>query len=692
MSSASQSHFNRRLKRAYLLYTLGFAAFVLTLAWLERAGLPRVWIGYAFILSTIALYAVIGVLCRTTDPAEYYVAGRRVPAMFNGMATAADWISAASFIGLAGTLYLSGFDGLAYVMGWTGGYCLVAFFIAPYLRKFGRFTIPDFFAARYGGVEVRMVAIFAVILCSFVYVVAQVYGVGLIITRLTGVSFEIGIFIGLSGMLVCSFLGGMKAVTWTQVAQYIILIIAYLTPVVLLSVKHSGVPLPQLVYGSTLQSVAEREQVIFDDPGERAVRQIFSERATATREKIDALPGSLDQERARARKTLEDLRNANAPPKQIQQAEKALRDMPKDPDSARVIWGSELAAGARAEPPVAHSAIFAGKDGQASEVARRNFMALLFCLMLGTAGLPHILTRYYTTTSVQETRRSVFWSLFFIFLLYCTAPAVAVFVKYEIYHHLVGSEFAKLPAWVAQWARIDGGSLLSVTDVNKDGIVQLAEVVIHPDIIMLAMPEIAGLPYIITGLVAAGGLAAALSTADSLLLTIANALSHDFYYGMVNPRVSTANRVAISKMALMLVASAAAIAASQRPGNILFMVSAAFSLAASGLFPALLLGIFWKRTSRVAAFLGMVAGLGVCFYYMVITHPWLRDFFFVKGPVTLWWDIQPISAGVFGVPAGFAVIITASLLSPGADAKTAALVDSIRYPDGDDKITARRDG
>ena len=691
-ANSSQSEFNRRLKRAYLLYTFGFVGFVLGLALLEQFGLPRLWIGYAFIVSTIALYAVIGALCRTTDAAEYYVAGRRVPAMFNGMATAADWISAASFIGLAGTLYLSGFDGLAYVMGWTGGYCLVAFFIAPYLRRFGRFTIPDFFAERYGGAMVRVIAISAVILCSFVYVVAQVYGVGLIVTRLTGVSFEIGIFIGLSGMLVCSFLGGMKAVTWTQVAQYIILIIAYLTPVVFLSLKHSSVPLPQLVNGSVLKSVTERERTIFDDPREQEVRQMFAKRVVALREKIDALPTSLERERSRMRKALEELRVAEAPLKQIQAAEKALRDVPQNPDQARIAWTNELSVAVRAEPPVAHSAIYSGKDDHASDAARRNFMALLFCLMLGTAGLPHILTRYYTTPSVKEARQSVFWSLFFIFLLYFTAPALAVLVKYELYHSLVGSSFAKLPAWVIQWARIDGGSLLSVVDINKDGIVQLAEVAIHPDIIMLAMPEIAGLPYILTGLVAAGGLAAALSTADSLLLTIANALSHDLYYGMINPNVSTANRVAISKMALMLVASAAAIVASQRPGNILFMVSAAFSLAASGLFPALFLGIFWKRTSRVAACLGMATGLGVSFYYMAITHPWLRDFFFVKGAIKLWWDIQPISAGVFGVPAGFAMIVMASLLSPKADEKTSDMVDSIRYPGAGDKISAWRDG
>ncbi len=691
-AGAPAREFNHRLKRAYGLFALGFIVFVLGLAMAERAGLPRVWIGYAFIAATIGMYAVIGAVCRTTDAVEYYVAGRRVPAMFNGMATAADWISAASFVGLAGTLYWSGFDGLAFVMGWTGGYCLVAFFIAPYLSRFGRFTIPDFFAARYGGATVRLITIFAVMLCSFVYVVAQIYGVGLILTRLTGVSFEIGIFIGLSGMLMCSFLGGMKAVTWTQVAQYIIIIIAYITPVMLLSFKHSNLPIPQVVYGQALQGIAEREKQIFDDPKEAALRQHQAARAATLRAMIDGLPESLERERIRSRKVLDDLRAAQAPASDIARAGKALRNVPANVATARAAWNSEMGMALNVEQAHAHAAVFPGKNQDASDAARRNFIALLFCLMLGTAGLPHILTRYYTPPSVKEARLSVFWSLFFIFLLYVSAPALAVFVKYEIYEHLVGSEFSRLPAWVAQWSRIDGGSLLSVVDINQDGIVQLAEVAMHPDIIMLAMPEIAGFPYIIAGLVAAGGLAAALSTADSLLLTIANALSHDLYYGMINRNVSTANRVAISKMALMLVASAAAIVASQRPGNILFMVSAAFSLAASGLFPALVLGIFWKRTSRAAASLGMMTGLSVCFYYMSITHPWLRDLFFVKGEIKLWWDIQPISAGIFGVPAGFAVTVLASLVSPKATDQTSAMVDSIRYPGADDKMTGWRDG
>ena len=336
---------------------------------------------------------------------------------------------------------------------------------------------------------------------------------------------------------------------------------------------------------------------------------------------------------------------------------------------------------ARANPPLMHAEVFPGVDEPAREVARRNFLALVFCLMLGTAALPHILMRYATTPSVNETRKSVFWSLFFIFLLYFTAPALAVLVKFDVYSLLVGSEFCKLPGWVASWRRVDP-ALLSIDDVNRDGIVQLAEIAIDPDILVLAMPEIAGLPYVMSGLVAAGGLAAALSTADGLLLTIANALSHDLYYKMIQPDASTARRVTISKLLLLVVALAAAAVASQKPADILFLVSAAFSLAAAGLFPALVLGIFWKRANATGACLGMLAGLGTTFYYMATTQPWLRGVFGVTTPVAdnIWWGISPISAGVFGVPVGFLVMIVASLATraPAQDVQT--MVDNLRYP------------
>ncbi|NBO96886.1 MAG: cation acetate symporter, partial [Betaproteobacteria bacterium] len=313
------------------------------------------------------------------------------------------------------------------------------------------------------------------------------------------------------------------------------------------------------------------------------------------------------------------------------------------------------------------------------DTSRRNFMALIFCLMVGTAALPHILMRYYTTPSVREARASVGWSLFFIFLLYFTAPALAVLVKYEVFHVLVGTPFDKLPAWIANWSKVDA-ALLSVVDINKDGILQLGEMRIGGDIVVLATPEIAGLPYVISGLVAAGGLAAALSTADGLLLTIANALSHDLYYKMIDPNASTARRVSISKALLLVVALAAAYVAAQKPADILFLVSAAFSFAAAAFFPALVLGVFWKRANKWGASLGMIAGLGVTFYYMVTTQPWLRGIFGVTSPIELWWGIQPISAGVFGVPLGFAVIIIVSLLTaaPGRDVQE--LVEHVRYP------------
>src|SRR5512139_1677534 len=274
MSTQTQSQFFQQLKKYYTFYTGGFIAFVIVLAILEQMGLAPKYIGYIFLAATISLYAGIGIMSRTADVAEYYVAGRRVPAVFNGMATGADWMSAASFIGMAGGLYLQGYGGLAFIMGWTGGYCLVALFLAPYLRKFGQFTIPDFLGARYGGNIPRFVGIVAAILCSFTYVVAQIYGVGIITTRLTGVPFELGIFLGLAGILVCSFLGGMRAVTWTQVAQYIILIIAYMIPVIWLSVKQTGIPLPQIVYGKQLEKVTALEEKFIKDPKEKEVRAI----------------------------------------------------------------------------------------------------------------------------------------------------------------------------------------------------------------------------------------------------------------------------------------------------------------------------------------------------------------------------------------------------------------------------------
>jgi len=688
-SSSDNKAFKSQLNKVYTWYTGGFIAFVIVLAVLEQMGLPRNWIGFTFLLATVLLYAGIGVMSRTSDASEYYVAGRRVPALYNGMATGADWMSAASFIGMAGTLYLSGYGGLAFIMGWTGGYCLVALFLAPYLRKFGQFTIPDFLGARYEGNLPRLIGIFAAILCSFTYVVAQIYGVGIITTRLSGLAFEIGIFVGLGGILVCSFLGGMRAVTWTQVAQYIILIIAYMIPLVWLSVKQTSVPIPQAVYGYQLQKVTAAENKLKTDPKELEVIAIFKARAAEFDAKLKDIPAAMAADKAAAEKKLADLKAANGAPADIQAAEKALASQPADVAAAKKAWTAGKAANeARAKPLAGmppHATQFAGdpngdeKARKTFDESRRNFLALIFCLMVGTAALPHILMRYYTTPSVKEARESVTWSLFFIFLLYFSAPALAVLVKYEIFSVLVGTPFDKLPAWIANWTRVDPG-LLSVVDINKDGIFQLGEMKIGGDIIVLATPEIGGLPYVVSGMVAAGGLAAALSTADGLLLTIANALSHDLYYKMIDPNAPTSRRVAISKALLLVVALLAASVAAQKPADILFLVSAAFSFAAAAFFPALVCGIFWKRANKWGASLGMMAGLGTTFYYMATTQPWMRGMFGVTSPIELWWGIQPISAGLFGVPMGFAVIIIVSLLTGEPRKDTQELVEHVRYP------------
>ncbi|MEW6164046.1 MAG: sodium:solute symporter family protein [Pseudomonadota bacterium] len=683
---SGNSSFQRQLRRYYGFYTGGFVLFVIVVGLLEMLGVPNRMLGYLFLFATIFLYAGIGFMSKTADVSEYYVAGRRVPAVFNGMATGADWMSAASFIGMAGTLYATGYDGLAFVMGWTGGYCLVALLLAPYLRKFGQFTIPDFLGARYGGNIPRLIGVFAAILCSFTYVIAQIYGVGIITSRFTGLEFTIGVFVGLAGILVCSFLGGMKAVTWTQVAQYIILILAYMIPVVWLSVKHTGIPVPQIsAYTVALPKVTALERE-FNDPAtpkgasEEAVRRIFRERAAAAAADLAGLEaggeGYLEERKQALEIRLAELRAAEPPVEErvLDAAERDVRNFPHDAEAARQAWGAaRTAALAKSASVKAHAEAFAAEDEAGRIKAKKNFLALVLCLMVGTAALPHILMRFYTTPSVREARRSVFWSLFFIFLLYFTAPALAILVKFEVYSNLVGSAFAQLPAWVSNWAAVDK-TLMAINDINRDGIVQLAEITIGGDLIVLATPEIAGLPYVISGLVAAGGLAAALSTADGLLLTIANALSHDVYYKMIDPNAPTTRRLIASKTLLLVVALTAAYVTSLKPGNILFLVGAAFSLAGAAFFPALVLGVFWKRANQTGAVLGMLLGLGVTIYYMVRTYP----FFGINEP--LWWDIDPISAGIFGIPLGFAGVIVGSLLSPAPSRGIQDLVDHVRYP------------
>ena len=684
--------FGGTVGRRYVWFMTGFGLLMFVMATAERLGLPRSWIGAAFLVVTVAAYACIGFLCRTSDEAEYFVAGRRVPAMYNGLATAADWMSAASFIGTAGVLYLQGFAGLAYILGWTGGYCLLAMLLAPYLRRFGQYTMPDFLGARYGGDVPRIIGAGAAVAVSFVYLVVQIYGVGLITSHLTGFGFELGIFVGLGGVLVCSFLGGMRAVTWTQVAQYLVLIVAYLVPLTWLSVKQTGSLLPVLSYSVQLEQIAQREVALAKDPAEQQVAMLMRQRAADAERKLKDVRAAMAEDAQGLARKVAELRAAQAPLVQIQRAEREHVQRPRTEAQARVQYQRERDASlARAQPlaGVPPQALpFAAGDPEGEpqarerfDTARVNFVALMLCLMMGTAAMPHLLTRYFTTPSPSQARRSVAWSLLFITLLYVAAPTLAVMVKFEVLHHIVGLPVDELPQWMSRWSRLDP-SLLAVRDINGDGLLQLGELYIGGDVIVLAAPEIGGLPYWVTCLVAAGGLAAALSTADGLLLTIANSLSHDVYFRLFQPRAHAVSRVIASKMLVMVVALLAALIAALKITDILQFVSAAFSLAAAAFFPALVMGIFWRRANRAGAVAGMLAGLAICGYYMATNLPLLRSLLGVTRPLAdcRWFGLDAVAAGVFGVPLGLLVLVLVSLATaaPGVEQRT--LVDRLRVP------------
>jgi len=624
MAEQRSTAFLDNLGRIYGMYTGVFVAFVILLGIAEKMGLSPQFIGYIFMGVTIGVYALIGIVSRTAKISEYYVAGRSVPSVFNGMATGSDWMSAASFIGMAGTIYGLGYDGLAYIMGWTGGYVLLAVLLGPYLRKFGQYTIPDFLGARYGGNSARLIGVLAAITASFTYLIAQVTGVGIITSRFLGIDFTVGVFVGLGGILVCSMLGGMKAVTWTQVAQYLILIIAYLTPVTVMSYKHTGVPVSEFMYGQILQRIDAREKQIIADPAEALVREKWAAQAKALDEKI---------------------------------------------------WDPATAAGEREKLVAARkSAVAASKPIQPylkpfARMDRKNMLALIFCLMVGTAGLPHILMRYYTVPSVKDARSSVGWSLFFIFLLYFTAPAYAAFARWEVLSTLVGARIADLPAWTANWAKV---GLVSIRDMNMDGILQFGELTLGADAIVLATPEIAGLPYVISGLVAAGGLAAALSTADGLLLTISNSLSHDLYYKVLNPNASIMRRLTISRTLLVITAAIAAWVATFKITIIVELVAWAFSIAAAAFFPALVMGVWDKRANRAGAVSGMTLGFCLTLFYMIGSRFYGLD----------WWGIKTVSSGIFGIPAGFLTIYFVSRMTAAPSQELQDFVENVRYPRG----------
>lgn len=677
------------LRKNVLLLMVGVFLFSGLMWAFEEMGVFRSIVGATYLVVGVILYALIGWSCRTSDPDEYFVAGRRVPPIYNGMAVAADWMSAASFIGMAGGLYVNGFDDLAFIMGWTGGYVLVALLLAPYLRKYGGYTIPDFLGDRYGGNMIRIVSAVIIVMLSFMYLVAQILGVGLIMERITGLSFALGVGLGLGGVLLASLWGGMRAITWTQVAQLVVLLIAYLVPASMLAYKHAGFPVAAFAYGPVLEKLSQRESDLSIDPDEIDARDAMNKKAKESREKLEMMRYNdsdaniiftvdrwLLEERVRQAVALRQGDDV------IEKLQAELDAFPKNTAAYVTYLQGMSVVDARAKMARIHTDQFVNAKGEANDpVKKLNMMALVFCLMLGTAALPHILTRFMTTNSVKASRESAFWSLAFILVLYLTAPALAVLLKYDIYTSLVGSKFESLPFWVDTWSRLN---LINVFDFNKDGILQLAEFQIKVnDIVVIASAEIAGLPFFVTGMLAMGGFAAAMSTADGLLMTMSSAFVHDMYSKSSGKEMSEKTKTLMMKGALVVVAVLAAVASwfvfeSNQRGNILFLVSAAFSLAAAGLFPALVLGIFWKKTTNIAAVLGMLSGFSLTLYYMARTHPLFTNLGIPK--MNLWYGIEPIGSGVFGFALGLALIIVVSLLTPRPKQEVQQMVDYLRYP------------
>ena len=602
-----KGNFIDNLPKIYGTYTGGFLVFCLLMALLEANGVSAKTIGILFLVFTIAIYALIGILSRTMQADAYYVAGRQVPTVFNGMATAADWMSGASFVAMAGGIFYGGYTYMAFLVGWTGGYVLVSSLLAPYLRKFGCYTVPDFIGTRYGGNFVRACAVLVLVLASFTYVTAQINATGTIASRFLGIPFELGVWVGLVSILLCSMLGGMRAVTWTQVAQYIVLIIAYLLPIFWLSNKFGFGFFPQFMLGDEVARLGELEQ------------QYGLVKNSAAAVKSAGVPGGL----------------------------KSIS--------------------------VSHSGVAEGG------MAAWKFISLAICMMVGTASLPHILMRYFTTPSVKSARRSVAWSLFFIFLLYFSAPALATLAKISILDPnlatgIIGKSIADVQSigWVKEWIAVKQAY---IADFNGDGILQLNEWFMRGDVIVLATPEMGGLPYVISGLVAAGGMAAAMSTADGLILAISNALSHDVYYKIVDPKADVAKRLIVARILLVVTGAFGAYIASMRLTGILGSVAWAFDFAMSGLFFPLVLGVWWKRATRQGAIAGMLLGLGAGTAYLIYVAP----AFMGNAP---WMGIDHLRFGLIGAPVCLISMVVVSLMTPEPDAKTQAMVDEVRIPSG----------
>jgi cation/acetate symporter len=542
---------------------------------------------------TFALYIGIAIWTRAGSTKEFYVAGGGVSPLANGLATAADWMSAASFISMAGLISFSGYDGSVYLMGWTGGYVLLALLLAPYLRKFGKFTVPDFIGDRYYSNVARSVAIFCALLVSFTYVAGQMRGVGLVFSRFLEVDINTGVIFGMIIVLFYAVLGGMKGITYTQVAQYCVLIFAFMVPAIFISIQMTGNPIPQLGFGG-----ADQNGVYLLD-------------------KLDGLH--------------------------------------KELGFAAYTSGSKTTL---------------------------DVFLITAALMAGTAGLPHVIVRFFTVKKVSDARKSAGWALLFIAILYTTAPAISLFSRTNLIETVSNKEYVGLPEWFSNWEKT---GLIVFDDKNMDGKVQYLadagknELIVDKDIMVLANPEIAGLPNWVTALVAAGALAAALSTAAGLLLVISASVSHDLIKKMINPNISEKGELIAARLSAVVAVCVAGYFGINPPDFVAATVALAFGLAAASFFPAIVLGIFSKRMNKEGAILGMAVGiLLMLFYMMKFKFDW-----FGGGTKEDWWfGVSPEGFGTVAMIANFIISILVSRFTPPPPKEVQEIVENIRIPSG----------
>ena len=556
---------------------------------------------YIIVGITFALYIGIAIWTRAGSTKEFYVAGGGVSSLANGMATAADWMSAASFISMAGLISFMGYDGAVYLMGWTGGYVLLALLLAPYLRKFGKFTVPDFIGDRYYSNTARTVAVVCAIIVSFTYVAGQMRGVGVVFSRFLEVSIEMGVVIGMIIVLFYAVLGGMKGITYTQVAQYCVLIIAYMVPAIFISMALTGNVFPQLGFGSTLN----------DGSGVYLL------------DKLDQLNTDLG--------------------------------------------------------------FAAYTDGTKSVV---DVFAITFALMVGTAGLPHVIVRFFTVPKVKDARKSAGYALMFIAILYTTAPAIAAFARTNLIHTVSNKAYSEMPEWFKKWEQT---KLIKFEDKNGDGIIQYVkdkeanELTVDNDIMVLANPEIANLPNWVIALVAAGGLAAALSTAAGLLLVISTSISHDLIKKQLNPNISEKGELLYARLAAGGAVVVAGYFGINPPGFVAAVVALAFGLAAASFFPAIIMGIFYKRMNKEGAVSGMIVGMLFMLYYMLKYKFGIFDGGkdAVDGLKEAWWfGISPEAFGSVDMLANFIVAMVVSKFTPAPPEAVQHIVEDIRIPRG----------